>query len=123
MIVLHSTDAQANRARRYVIVLTVDATADMPYRVVTQWGREGRFRRGDSLAAGDVNAALDHMRAILNRRKAHGYTVTHVDDGHPLARWLRDAGIPTVRDNDDRPRLFPLPAAPAANPMQGRLFR
>lgn len=121
-IVLHSIDARVNRVRRYVIVLAVDATADMPYSVTSQWGRDSWFLRDRRFRAPDADTALDHMRATLNRRKAHGYVVTHVDDGHPLARWLVDEGMPTERVADELPRLFPMPAASSQDPMQGHLF-
>jgi nucleotide-binding universal stress UspA family protein len=124
-IELHSIDARQNRVRRYVLVLTVDPTADAPYSVTSQWGRSGWFLRGERFHAYDVETALDHVKAILRRRKAHGYRVTRVDEGHPLARWLLDVGMPTERIDDTQPSLFPLPDVTVAeqSPMQGYLFR
>ncbi len=122
---LRSIDARANRARRYVLALTIDPTADAPYVVTSQWGRSGWFLRGERFDAHDVDTALAHVKAILKRRRAHGYRVTHVDEGHPLARWLLDADMPTEHVEDNQPSLFPLPgaAAPEQSPMQGYLFR
>jgi hypothetical protein len=124
-IELHSIDPRANRVRRYVLVLTIDPTADAPYSVTSQWGRSGWFLRGERVDAHDEDAALAHVKAILKRRKAHGYRVTRVDEGHPLARWLLDADIPTERAVDDQPALFPLPDDTVVQtaPMQGFLFR
>ena len=124
-IELHSIDARANRVRRYVLVLTVDPTADAPYSVTSQWGRTGWFLRGERFHAHDADTALGHVKAILKRRKAHGYRVTRVDEGHPLARWLLDAGMPTERAADHQPALFPLPDDTVVQtaPMQGFLFR
>ena len=121
-IVLHSIDARANRVRRYVIALTVDATQDVPYSVTSQWGRDGWFLRDRCFRAPDADTALAQIQSTLKRRKAHGYVVTHVDDGHPLAQWLVDADMPTER-LDEPPRLFPIPVPPVDDPMQGRLFR
>jgi hypothetical protein len=120
-IVLHSIDPRENRVRRYVIALAFDATADGPYSVTSQWGRHGWFLRDVCFRAVDLDTALAQMKTTLKRRKAHGYVVTHVDDGHPLARWLVDEGLPTERV-DEPPRLFSLLTAPTVDPMQGRLF-
>ena len=124
-IELHSIDARANRVRRYVLVLTVDPTADAPYSVTSQWGRAGWFLRGERFHAHDADTALGHVKAILKLRKAHGYRVTRVDEGHPLARWLRDADMSTECAADNQPSLFPLPGSTVAeqSPMQGILFR
>ena len=124
-IELHSIDPRANRVRRYVLVLTIDPTADAPYSVTSQWGRSGWFLRGEHFHAHDEGTALGHVKAILKRRKAHGYRVTRVDEGHPLARWLLDVGMPTERIDDTQPSLFPLPDVTVAeqSPMQGYLFR
>ena len=124
-IELRSIDARANRVRRYVLVLAVDPMADAPYSITSQWGRSGWFLRRKHFYAYDADMALGHVKAILKRRKAHGYRVTRVDEGHPLARWLKDAGMPTERVADNQPSLFPLPGATVAeqSPMQGYLFR
>jgi hypothetical protein len=121
-IVLQSLDPRANRARRYVLVLTIDANEDMPYSVSSQWGRDGWFMRDLSIHAEDMEAALAQMRATLRRRRAHGYVVTEVSAGNPLARWLRENDMPVERIPDNQPRLFPLPTDTPADPMQGRLF-
>ena len=83
---LHSNSAPANRARRYVLTLTLDASAPMPYIVSTQWGRSGWFLRGESYTVPDEHAALAQMRTLLKRRRAHGYSVVSVDTERRRAR-------------------------------------
>ena len=121
---LHSFDARTNRARRYLLVLTLDPGSDPPYSVTAQWGREGWFLRGESYHAVDRATALAMMRTLLKRRRAHGYSITVVDDDHPLASWLIDEDFPRERPAHSQPALFDMPLARAAeDPMQGFLFR
>ena len=123
-IELHSFDARANRARRYMLVLTLDPASDMPYSVTSQWGREGWFLRGESHRAADRTAALAMMCTLLKRRKAHGYSVIAVDEDHPLAQWLVDENFPRERPARSQPVLFDMPLAEAVeDPMQGFLFQ
>ena len=123
-IELHSNDVRANRVRRYVLTLTVDPATEMMYAVTSQWGRAGWFFRGESYQAADEAAALDQMRTLLNRRRAHGYSVVSVDNGHPLAGWLIDEEFPTEAPARAQPALFDQPVAQAVeDPMQGVLFR
>ncbi len=123
-IELHSNDLRANRARRYVLVLTLDPVGEMPYSVTSQWGREGWFLRGEAYQAQDEAAALDQMRTLLKRRRAHGYSVVSMDRDHPLAGWLVDEEFPTEAPTPTQPVLFDKPVAPAVeDPMQGFLFR
>jgi hypothetical protein len=121
---LHSFDARANRARRYLLVLTLDPGSDMPYSVTTQWGREGWFLRGESYQVVDRTAALAVMCTLLKRRRAHGYSVVAVDDDHPLSSWLVDENFPREIPAHSQPVLFDMPLAKAAeDPMQGFLFQ
>lgn len=123
-IELHSFDARANRARRYVLILTIDPTVETPYRVTSQWGRNGWFLRSDGFQCVDESTALSQMRSILKRRRAHGYRVTSVDEEHPLTDWLVDEGFPREAPPPSQPVLFPTPARSAVDaPMQGVLFR
>ena len=123
-IELHSNSALANRARRYVLTLTLDPSAPMPYIVSSQWGRTGWFLRGESYTAPVERAALAQMRTLLKRRRAHGYSVVSVDSGHPLAGWLIDEDFPRETSGSSQPDLFDEPVAPVVDdPMQGRLFR
>ncbi len=123
-IELHSNSAPDNRARRYVLTLTLNPSAPMPYIVSSQWGRSGWFLRGESYTAPDERAALAQMRTLLKRRRAHGYSAVSVDSGHPLAGWLVDEDFPRETATPSQPDLFDRPVAPVVDdPMQGRLFR
>ena len=121
---LHSVDARKNRARRYLLVLTLDPASAMPYRVTSQWGREGSFLRGESYQAPDKATALAMMCTLLKRRRAHGYSVIAVDDDHPLASWLVDENYPKESPAHSQTVLFDMPLAEAVeDPMQGFLFQ
>jgi hypothetical protein len=121
---LHSFDARTNRARRYLLVLTLDPGSDPPYSVTTQWGREGWFLRGESYPAVDRAAAIAIMCTLLKRRRAHGYSIIAVDDDHPLSSWLVDENFPREIPARSQPVLFDIPLAKVIeDPMQGHLFQ
>jgi hypothetical protein len=121
---LHSFDARANRARRYLLVLTLDPASDTPYSVTSQWGREGSFLRGAFYQVVDRTTALSMMCMLLKRRRAHGYSVTAVDDDHPLSSWLVDEEFPKEMAVHSQPVLFNMPVTSAVeDPMQGFLFQ
>jgi hypothetical protein len=121
---LQSFDARKNRARRYLLVLTLDPASVMPYRVTSQWGREGSFLRGESYQAPDKATALAMMCTLLRRRRAHGYNVIDVDDGHPLASWLVDENFPRESPAHSQTVIFDMPLAKTVEePMQGFLFQ
>ena len=107
---LHSFDARTNRARRYLLVITLDPGSNAPYSVTTQWGREGWFLRGESYPAVDRAAALGIMCTAQTPQSA-GYSIIAVDDDHPLSSWLVDENFPREKPARSQPVLFDMPLA------------
>ena len=107
---LQSVNKSENKFRRYRVVLSFHPGSSDPYEVVREWGRIGRPLSRKSENFRRMDQALESAQALVSARQAHGYSITFVQENHPLRTWLRDRGIPTedevLTDRPDQGSLF-----------------
>lgn len=101
---LQAINKVENKFRRYRVVLSFHPGSSDPYEVVREWGRIGRPLSRRSERFRRMDQALESAQALVAARQAHGYSVTFVQENHPLRSWLQDRGVPMADEiSTDRP--------------------
>lgn len=101
-IKMEMIDNETNKFKNYFLAIYFDPHSKDKFLVERYYGRIGKTKRKVIDYFSRMNEALEFSQKIINKRKSHGYSITFIQDNHPLYSWIIGKNVPQS-DNSQLP--------------------